>query len=314
MTEVLELDVLPRRRVVRRGVAANATLALAGDAVTKLAALGAMVFAARLLPVHEFAALGVALAVSTVLTAVLDAGVATLVVRDGAAGRAEAGMLLRSSLFARLPLLALACAGAAIAGSALHERALALLVLGGAAAGAASLSLFGAFRAAQDLAFEAALKGVTALVGPAAVFVLAHARPTAASVLLGLTIGAVAVLPPLALALPRVIARGRRRPAWETARAAVPFGAMALATLAYYRLGTIMLGAWRPPREVAQFTIASTLAFGLLVLPNAVTTGLLPRLSAEADPEARRAPARAALEWTVRICVVTAAAVVVAAP
>jgi O-antigen/teichoic acid export membrane protein len=72
---------------------------------------------------------------------------------------------------------------------------------------------------------------------------------------------------------------------------------MALATLAYYRSGTIVLSIVSGSRETAAFATASTLGWGLLAVGNAVTTGLLPRLAAATDGADRAAVTRRALLW-----------------
>src|SRR5205807_3315822 len=69
--------------------------------------------------------------------------------------------------------------------------------------------------------------------------------------------------------------RSLRFPRAYRARTAVlraaPIGLLALATLAYYRSGTLVLAATARPRETAAFTIAASVAFGALSLPNAIT-------------------------------------------
>jgi O-antigen/teichoic acid export membrane protein len=82
-------------------------------------------------------------------------------------------------------------------------------------------------------------------------------------------------------------------------RRAAPIGLLALATVAYYRSGTIALAVLADPTQTAAFTVAASIAFGLLLLPNAITTALLPRLSAETDSDGLVASARPALGWTI---------------
>ena len=127
-----------------------------------------------------------------------------------------------------------------------------------------------------------------------------RATAIGAAALAGLALGP-------ALTLPSLVARQwvNYRPAPGAARAprardALPFGAMALATLAYYRTPTLVLGAVGTHAAVARYTIASTLGFGSLALANAITTGLLPRLASLA-PELGPALARDSLAWTLRL-------------
>src|SRR5207248_8646744 len=63
---------------------------------------------------------------------------------------------------------------------------------------------------------------------------------------------------------------------------------LAAASLVYARSGTILLGALSDAKQTAAYTLASTFALGLLLIPNAITTGLLPRLSTEPSALHRR--------------------------
>jgi O-antigen/teichoic acid export membrane protein len=101
---------------------------------------------------------------------------------------------------------------------------------------------------------------------------------------------------------------------WGGIQAAAPFGLMALATLLYYRLGTLLLGALGSSSATARYTIASTIAFGLLSVPNAITTGLLPRLSAQEPGHERLRVAKRALRWTLLSCLVLSAVAAALAP
>ena len=66
-------------------------------------------------------------------------------------------------------------------------------------------------------------------------------------------------------------------------------------------------------RATAAFGVASGIAFGLLMLPNAITTALLPRLATEADRRGVVECTRRVLAWTAALAalVATASAVVV---
>jgi len=112
----------------------------------------------------------------------------------------------------------------------------------------------------------------------------------------------------------RVVRRREAASAIGTLRAALPLGLLAAATLVYFRSGTIMLGAWSSPEQTAAFTIASSVGFGLLLIPNAITTGLLPRLAAEANDATRGEVTRRAVAWTAAICLAVAGITVVLAP
>jgi O-antigen/teichoic acid export membrane protein len=89
---------------------------------------------------------------------------------------------------------------------------------------------------------------------------------------------------------------------------------LALATVAYYRSGTIALAALAGSNETAAFGVAASIAFGLLMVPNAVTTALLPRLSAERDLQGVVACTRRTLAWTLVVAVLLSAAAAVVVP
>jgi O-antigen/teichoic acid export membrane protein len=288
--------------VKRRSIAANSALALGGDAASKVSGILAVALAARWLTVEQFALVGAALAAATILTAVLDGGLSTLIVRDGAASATARTATLRAGLAARLPLLALAFVAAAAFGAVRDQLAPALLVVAAAAAGALSLALLALFRAGQNLAVEAVQKLLAGLLLPALIAVALVARPAASTVLAAFVLAQLLALPPALVAARRLRTPAHRRAVVETLRATAPFALMAIATLAYYRAGTLLLAGLRPAADTANFTIASNVALGLLVLPNAITTGLLPSLSAARSPHERVHTARRTLAWTIGLC------------
>lgn len=287
-----------------RAVRENAGLALTGDIASKAAAFAIVAACARLLPIEEFAHLGIALAALTVFTSLVDGGFATLIVRDGARRSTESMALLRTSMRVRMPLAALVLVAGVSGGIYIGDTWLGLMTAVAAVGSAMSLTLAAVFRSAQDLAPEAIQKCTVA----AATFVGATVGAAAfsrASVVVGL-VGSVTWLSLVPLWIyarrhipdrqGRVVGRGG-------IRAAAPFGLMALGTLLYYRLGILVLGAVGSPSAIARYTIASTIAFGLLMVPNAITTGLLPRLSSGDLGRDRLETARRALRWTMFSCV-----------
>lgn len=283
-----------------RGVAQNSAFALAGDLAAKGGVLAVMMVAGHGLRTAEFAVLATALSAATVLTALLDLGSQTLLTRDGVEGPGARGGLLRALAVARLPLLGAITLAGVVAGVALGRPLVAVATVLLAAAGAAQLSLTGVLRAAQDLRPEAAAKlaGGGLMLGAAGACVAL--APRAGTLLAAVAAASLLALAPLALAVRRVAELGAGASAapvrpWTALRRAAPLGAMALATLAYYRAGTLALSVLSTPTQTARFAAASTLAFGLLVVANAGTTGLLPRLVATRDPRARAALARRAL-------------------
>jgi PST family polysaccharide transporter len=303
------------RLVVRpRGLVANARLALAGDLAMKGSALAVTVIAARALSTHEFAVLGVCLALVTVLTAALDAGVSVLVVRDGAQDTGRRGAILYATTAARLPF-AVAVAAVAVGYGVAHNRLLeALGVVAISLVGAASLSLLAVLRAAQNLVFEAWQKLAGGALGLVLVSAFVARWSSATAVLAGLALGAAMVMPLAARLARSATAPAARMGLARTLAAAAPLGAMALATLIYYRAPTVLLGVLGTARATAAYTVASTIAFGLLAVPNAITTGLLSRLAALEDEHERWSLCRRTLAWTTAICLGLALAAAVSAP
>jgi O-antigen/teichoic acid export membrane protein len=78
----------------------------------------------------------------------------------------------------------------------------------------------------------------------------------------------------------RVLEGGHPVAVLAALRSSLPLGVMTLVTLIYYRSGTLALKLLSSPAQTARFATASTIGFALLMMPNAITTGLLPRLAA----------------------------------
>lgn len=293
----------------RRGVIQNSALAFCGDIATKAATFAFLAVAAHALTVAQFALLASAVATATVLTAALDMGSQVLLSRDGTGGARARGELLRALFKARVPLLLGALlVGAAVGISAGHFwLAIATVLL--ASMGAAQQTLSGVLRATQNLAPEAIAKLLNAATIALCAAVCVLAQPAVFVVVISLAGATLLSLVPL-VAPTRAAADlgGPRRAAWPTLRSAAPLGLMALATLAYYRSGTIVLSLTSTPRQTALYATASAIAFGLLSLSNAVTTGLLPRLAAARAGEPGPLTARA-LRWTVVVAALSALAV-----
>lgn len=298
-----------------RAVGQNAGLALAGDVASKAAAFAIVAVSAHLLPLEEFAHLGIALAALTVFTSLVDGGFSTLIVRDGAGRSAEAMALVRASMRVRLPLAGLVLAACVGGGIYIEDPWLGLTTAVAAVGSAMSLTVAALFRSGQDLAPEAIQKCAVAAV----TFVGATAAAVSfsrASAVVGVVGSAfwLSLVPLWLYARRRIPYRQAHSGRRGVIRAAGPFGLMALATLLYYRLGILVLGAVGSPSDTACYTIASTIAFGLLMVPNAITTGLLPRLSAPGLAGDRLETARRALRWTTLLCVAVSIVAVGCAP
>lgn len=289
----------------RRLVATNSALALAGELASKLGLLLVMVVAARTLPTGELAAAGVALAAAGIAAVVLDAGAGILVTRDGAADRATGTGLFAALLRARLPVAAGVVGVAALAGAAAGRPLLWTSAALMAVLGAVAMSLVGLFRAGQDMRPEVGQKLLFATLALAASGATL-ASPTAETLTAGLTVATGLSVAFLSIRARGLLAGRRHARAISALRRAVPLGLLAIATVVYYRAGTVALAALSTPEETARYTIASTVGFGLLLLPNAITTGLLPHLSAHRHG-ASAGTTRWALGWSLALSAPVAA-------
>jgi O-antigen/teichoic acid export membrane protein len=297
-----------------RGVGANSALALAGDAASKASGLVVVVVAARFFTVSEFAALATGLALAGVLTALLDLGVGLLVSRDGAKCRTARGALLSGSLLARLPIFCVVLLGAPFVGAFLGRMLTAVAVATLGVAGALALSVLGLYRSCRDIRPEALQKLAAGTIAVAAAVGSALVAPRSDALLLALAGITLATLVPLALRLTTVADFTGELQPLATLRRAAPIGLLALATIAYYRSGTVALAALSDARATAAFGVAASLAFGLLMLPNAITTALLPRLAVEPDLDALVRCTRRALVWTSLLAVGVAGASALVVP
>ncbi len=293
----------------RRSLRANVSLAFVGDVSVKASSLVVLLALARVLSTVELAHLGVALAVGTIAATVLDGGASTILMRDGSTPHARTALTLGSGL-ARLPLAFGVLAGGLVVGRMFDHVALGIATAGLAIATAVALTLFGAYRATQDFTTEAVAKLAVAAATPVAVLGLTATSPTASVAILGFALAWVAGIVVLAVRASRVGPWTVAAPMLPSLVAGMPFAVMAVATLAYYRSGTIFLGLTAPAVETATYALASTIGFGLLVLPNAITTGLLPRLSAEPSATVRWKISTSALRWCTVFCALLAATVV----
>ena len=282
-------------------VAANARLALAADLASKASLFVVLAIVAHVLSTAEFAALGVALAAITVLTTILDAGASIVLVRDGRGQPGLALSMLRASAVARVPLVLVACCGGLAVGARIGHPVESALVVASAVTAAATLSLVALFRAVEMFAVEVVQKLWGAALGVLGVVVLVAASPTAAAALAGLCLGTAVTLPAL---LRRAGTVGGDAPPFagpSPLRVSAPFGLIAVATILYYRVPTLVLGAGGSSADTASYVLASTIALGLLAFPNAITSALLPRLARLSDQSRQVAVARRSLVWSVQL-------------
>lgn len=297
-----------------RSIRQNSALALVGDAASKLAALAVIVISARFLSVGEFALLATGMAVAGLLGSLLDLGAGTLLTRDGARSRAHRGGLLVGLLEGRAPLALAVLVAAAVVGVVADAVPTALAVACLGIAGALSASVLGLYRSSQDIRPEAAQKLVAAVLAVALTVASCLVMPSATVILVGLAAATLVALAPLVRLAPRVADFDSRVSRTAALRRAAPIGILALATVAYYRSGTIALAALADADETAVFGVAASIAFGMLMIPNAVTTALLPRLSAETGLGGTVECTRRVLGWTLLIAVVISAAAAAVVP
>jgi O-antigen/teichoic acid export membrane protein len=289
-----------------RSLATNSGLAFAGDLASKIGLLLVLVIAARMLPTEELAILGTALAVSGILAVCLDAGSGLAITRDGARDTGSRGALLSALVVARLPAVVLVLLAAVAAGAALKAPVVWIAAAALAVLGALAVSLIGYFRAGQDMQPEAVQKIVFAVLALALTGSAVAASATADAVLLALLFATVLSLTSLAAA-GNHSPRGTYVARWGALRRALPLGLMGIATVVYYRSGTVGLALLSTPEETASYTVAAAVGFGLLMLPNAITTGLLPHLSAAPDG-GWPTSTRRALRWSLALSAPIAAA------
>ena len=263
----------------------------------------ATLVAARALSIGEFAAVAAALAVAGIMASILDSGSALLITRDGIASAGVRLSLAIALARARVPLACLIVAGSAVVGALIGRPLEGVLAAGLALSSACAQTLAGIARAARDTRPEAESKLLGAVLAVVALSVLA-VSPTAAALLAALWGASVIALWPLVRRAPVGDPAGPLRPA-RAFRRAVPLGVLALATIVYFRAGTIVLSMVSGPEATATFTVASSAAFGLLMLPNAVAAGLMPRLGALSSPERQVELARRALGWTLGLTALT---------
>ena len=297
-----------------KGLGANSILALMGDIASKLAMFVILVIAGQSMAPVEFARFGVCLAGLGVVAAVLDGGIAVLISRDGAASPARRRSLVLASIRVRVPLGIAALLLSLLAGAMLGRPIEWVAVCAAGLVAALTLTLSASYRAAQNLEFEARQRAAAALLAVALVGATLFVRPTASAAVLAFALAGAIALPMLVGALRSDPTRQGPVEPPSALRAALPLGAMAIATIIYFRAPTLLLGVFGNANATAAFTVASTIGFGLLAVPNAITTGLLPRLAATSDPAERMMVAHRALRWTLQSTIGLGVAAVALSP
>jgi O-antigen/teichoic acid export membrane protein len=300
--------------VRERGLRENSILALAGDGASKAGALVVIVVAARFFSVSEFAVLATGLAAAGLLGSILDLGAGQLLTRDGARDRATRGQLFSGLMRGRAPLAAVVFAGAVIVGVAIGRPLTALVVTALGLCGALTVSVLALYRSCQDIFPEAIQKLGAGLLSAAVTVLACLVAPSADILLAALALVTLVALVPLVRLAPRVADFGGGIAPSIALRRAAPIGLLVLATVAYYRSGTLALAGLAGSKDTAAFGVAASIAFGMLMLPNAITTALLPRLATESESRDLVACARLALIWTFVVATLVSAAAALVVP
>jgi O-antigen/teichoic acid export membrane protein len=285
--------------IKRRGMGANAILAFAGDLSVKGSGILMLVAAARLLSVNEFAYLSVAIAAMSVFLPLLDFGASTLITRDGAATPEQRGALFYSSLRVRLPLIALCLIGAFF--FSLIKGAYMEIALFTAATGAVGALVIGGgavLRSAENFGYETLQRFISSGVMFGVSFFLMERWHSALAVVLGSFVAS-AVTFPLYIRPIRRVTQFALLPFVSSFKTAFPYAYLTVATLLYYRTGTFIVALFDSSSQVGSYTVAATSVVGMLMVPNAVMGGLLPRLSRKSVSGAHHEDTRLALKWSV---------------
>ena len=260
------------------GLAPNSALAFGGDIASKAGALVVLLIAARSFSVDEFAVVATALACAAFWRrSTSERGRCW---RETGHGAVRIAVGCFRALRARLPL---ACrrarrrARSSGSGSVNRRRARGR---GLAWRAHSRFPCSGCYRSCQDTRPEALQRLVAAILSVDMVVTVRSTRRPRADARRGFSRLERSSRWCRSCAAPAAIADlGARDSASSTAlRRAAPIGLLALATVAYYRSGTIALAVLGSANETAVFTLAASFAFGLLMAPNAITTALLPRL------------------------------------
>ena len=302
------------RGIVRERLIRSSALALAADLIGKTGTLVLTLVAARMLSVAEFARFAVCLALIAVLTAVIDAGAQTLLTRDAAAAPETRRGLLIALLKGRLPLAFVILVVAVPLGRLTLGEPATLASVGIALIAGVALSLSGLCRSNEQLLPETHARLALALLQLIAIAAAWVLRADSDGLLVLLLVANTIALAPFLRPVRRLLTGTTSEKASSAVRRAAPFGLMALTTIIFYRAGTLVLGAFSTARETAVFSVASNLGFGLLALPNAITTGLLPRLSATHAATEQATTVRRAVIWTFALTVPAALATALLGP
>jgi O-antigen/teichoic acid export membrane protein len=261
----------------------NTAWGLTGEILTRLAKLAQTLVIVRLLGLESFGRFNHALATASLLGVLFDFGVATIALRELSRGRVGAFRLFgRIKLAASLSGLGLLAIGVAVV-DRWAESPLLVVALGIHLATADGATYpFVAFRARREFWREALWRALLAGGQFAAAAVVLVAGGGIAGLIATLILTNLISLPALWREWARAGAGAASWPDYGAAiMACLPVAGSVLVGSLYMNWDVVVLGNVGTPAEVAWYSVAVKMVFGLLIMPlNFLQVALLPDLAA----------------------------------
>jgi len=259
-----------------------------GDLVGRLLLFATVIVAGRMLAPEEFGRYVVIWAAAVSVAGLWDLGLSPLVTREIASGRVGLVAALRRALALRLKTawLWLLATALACAATGLLSGFFSLAVLATSLVIGFHLLLLAGLRAKLEFGpAAAALAGGRAVSFCVAVVAFTAADDSLPFLALGYFCGEVTTL---------LLAAAWLRPHWDaggpaeeagrdatiTLRAAAPLAVNSFLILAYNRLDVVIAAVFLSPIQLGFYAIASRMQDALAVIPHAISTALLPIISA----------------------------------
>lgn len=267
------------QRIVHGSPRENALGSLVIQGSLRLSRLAVFIAAAALLTPTAFAAVALALAITDLIRGGLqafDVGAVRQLARGGVERRTVQRSLDGKGLTGAIALLL----GIGFAALVYDPGTLRLVAISGVGTIAAAFgsSFFVERQAALALHSIAGRVAFASAAGAALAILLGSQFRTASGVVTGVALGDV-----LLLLLVQDL-RVWRRPSWPSAveqiRDTASLMTMQLAHVGQFRIGTLVLGAFGSAVAVGEYTIASRMTEGLVVLAAALTSSSLPLMGA----------------------------------
>ncbi len=290
---------VPLARLIRAPRFRSAAITVGGNLGGALAALAAVVVAARTLDQSQFALFGVGLAVNSLMVQVADLGLSTVTVAETTVDwdlerfgvtHAKVRRLAWHRLWSVLGVAVATASFAVLVPGIGAYREVVLVVSGGAVFGSLSLFLVALLQSAQRFGAAAALQWTAGLARLLLVGACAVAGLTSGPMLVAYTAGAPMAAIVLGLSLMRSARRnaagGQSRPVHVSLdrklRGAMTVGGLASAGL--LNADVLLLVLLSDRGQVAAYVAASRIAAGVLLLNNGVAYALAPSVMVVPDP------------------------------